>query len=256
MDRYVIDCSHVGLKSVPKSFPTYVTHLYLDDNNIKILENGSFNQENRGLPHLIAISIKRNKLEKIEPDAFRGLPNLKELNLYDNSLKKETSLLKLVFQPLNKSLKMLDIRMNLMNPNIDLVNYPKSVAELSNLEELRMDCLTNKSLPVEYSSLKHLEILIFGGGRWNVRILHQKMFAAISKLRVTKIDLTGLYISMIFEKTFSGLKFLNWLDLSNNPQLSLSMKNFAASLNETSVTKLNLNNTGLGTASQKASALL
>ena len=119
-----------------------------------------------------------------------------------------------------------------------------------------MDCLTNKSLPVEYSSLKHLQTLIFGGGRWNVRILHQNMFAAISKLRVTKIDLTGLYISMIFEKTFSGLKFLNWLDLSNNPQLSLSMKNFAASLNETSVTKLNLNNTGLGTASQKASILL
>ena len=42
--RYVVDCSHVGLKSVPKGFPTYVTHLYLDDNNIKILEKGSFNQ--------------------------------------------------------------------------------------------------------------------------------------------------------------------------------------------------------------------
>ena len=184
--RYVVDCSHVGLKSIPKSFPTYVTHLYLDDNNIKTLENGSFNQENRGLPHLIAISIKRNKLEKIEPDAFRRLPRLKELNLYDNSLKKETSLLKLVFQPLNKSLKMLDIRMNLMNPNIDLVNYPKSVAELSNLEELRMDCLTNKSLPAEYSSLKHLQTLIFGGGRWNVRILHQKNVCSYFKVKGNK----------------------------------------------------------------------
>ena len=252
---YVVDCSHIKLKSIPKNIPIRTTHLYLDDTNIKILENGSFHHGNRGLPHLVTLSIKRSKLKKIEPAAFHWLPNLKELNLY-NRLEKETSLPKSVFKSLNKSLKMLDIRINLMNPNIDLVNYPKAVADLHNLEELRMDCLTNKSLPAEYSSLNHLQRLIFGGGRWNVRILHQKMFAAISKLRVTKIDLNGLYTSMIFEKTFSGLYSLNWLDLSNNPKLSLSMKNFAASLNETSVTKLNLNNTGLGTASQNASTML
>ena len=254
--KYVVDCSHVGLKSVPKTIPIGTTDLYLDDNNITFLENGSLNNKKRGLPHLVALSIKRNKLKKIEPAAFSWLPNLKELNLYSNCLEKKTSLPKLVFKPLKKSLKVLDIRMNLMNPNIDLVNYPKSVAELYNLTELRMDSLTNKSLPAEYSSLNHLQTLIFGGGRWNVRILHQKMFAAILKLAVTKIDLTGLYISMIFEKTFSGLKTLNCLDLSNNPRLSLSMKKFAASLNETSVTKLNLNNTGIGTASQNASTLL
>ena len=132
-----------------------------------------------------------------------------------------------------------------MNPIIDLVNYPKSVAELYSLEELRIDCLRNKSLPAGYSSLKHLKTLIFGGGRRNIRRLHQEMFAAILNLRVTKIDLTRLFISMIWEKTFSGLKYLNWLDLSDNPHLCLSMKNFAASLNETSVTKLNLNNTGI-----------
>ena len=251
-----MDCSYVGLKSVPKSIPIRATHLYLDDNNIKILENGSFKQGNRGLPHLVTLSIKRSKLETIEPAVFHWLPNLKELNLYNNSLEQESSLPKSVFQPLNKSLKMLDIRINLMNPNIDLVNYPKSVAELYNLIELRMDCLTNKSLPTEYSTLTLLQRLILGGGRGNVKILHQKMFAAILKLAVTKIDLTGLYISMIFEETFSDLKFLNWLDLSNNPQLSLSMKNFAASLNETSVTKLNLNNTGIGTVSSSPSTLL
>ena len=253
---YIVDCSHVGLKSVPKFIPIRVTHLYLDDNSIKILENGSFNQENRGLPHLVSLSMKRNKLQTIQIAAFHGLPNLKELNLYNNSLEQESSLPNSVFQPLNRSLKLLDIRINQMNPNTDLVNYPKSVAELHNLTELRMDCLTNKSLPAEYSSLKHLQTLIFGGGRQNVKMLHQKMFAAISKLRVTKIDLAGLYISMIWGKTFPDLKYLNLLDLSNNPQLSLSMKNFSASLHKTSVTKLNLNNTGLGTASQNASMLL
>ena len=99
-------------------------------------------------------------------------------------------------------------------------------------------------------------MLIFGGGRSNVRILHERMFGAILKLNVTKIDLTGMFISMIWENTFSGLKYLDWLDLSNNPYLSLSMKNFAASVNETSVTKINLNNTGIGTGSQSASTLL
>ena len=254
--RYLIDCSHLGLEAIPQIIPIQTTHLYLDDNNLKILQNRSFNQGNKGLPHLVMLSIKRCKLEKIEPAAFHWLPNLTELNLYNNSLEKENSLPNSVFQPLKMSLKMLDIRINLMNPVIDLVNYPNSVAELNNLEELRMDCLTNKSLPAEYSSLKHLQTLIFGGGRSNVKMLHQKMFAALLELNVTKIDLTSLFISMIWEKTFFGLKSLNWLDLSNNPYLSLSMKIFAASLNETSVTKLSLNNTGIGTASSSPSTLL
>ena len=204
----------------------------------------------------MTLSIKRCKLEKIEAAAFHWLPNLEELSLYNNSLEQENSLPNSIFQPLKMSLKILDIRINLMNPKINLMTYPKSVAELQNLVELRMDCLTNKSLPAEYSLLKHLQTLIFGGGQGNIRMLHQNMFAAILKLNVTKIDLTGLYISMIWRQTFSGLKSLSWLDLSNNPYLSLSMKNFAASLNETSVTKLNLNNTGLGTSSKSVSALL
>ena len=255
-DRYVLNCSHHELKSVPKNIPSRTTHLYLDDNNLKILRNGSFRQGNKRLSNLMMLSIKRCKLEKIEPGTFHWLPNLKVLILYNNSLGQENSLPNSVFQPLNKSLKMLDIRINLMNPVIDLVNYPKSVAKLHNLEELRIDCLTNKSLPAEYSSLKHLQTLIFGGGRGNTRILHQEMFAAILKLNVTKIDLTGMFISMIWGKTLSGLKYLDWLDLSNNPYLSLSMKTFAASLNETSVTKLNLNNTGIGSGSQSTSTLL
>ena len=255
-DKYEVYCSNLGLKSVPKNIPIQTTHPYLDDNNIKILKNGSFSLGKRGLPYLVLLSVKRNNMEKIQPATFHWIPNLKELILYNNSLEKENSLPMLLFQPLKMSLKVLDIRINLMNPIIDLLNYPKSVAELYNLKELRMDCLTNKSLPAEYSSLKHLQTLNFGGGRKNIIRLHQEMFAAILELNVTKIDLTGLYIRMIGEKTFSGLKFLNWLDLSNNPDLSLSMKIFAASLNETSVTKLNLNNTGIGNASQSASILL
>ena len=255
-DRYVVDCSRLGLKSVPEGIPKRTTHLYLDDNNLKILQNRSFNVGNRGLPHLVTLSMKRNKLEKIEPATFRWLQNLKELILYNNNLEGKSSLPNLVFQPLNKSLTVLDMRINLMNPNINLIHYPKPVAELHNLEELRIDCLTNKSLPAEYSSLKHLRTLSFGGGRSNVKALHQNMFAAILNLNVTKIDLTDLYINLIWRKTFSGLKSLNWLDLSNNPELSLSMNFFASSLKETSVTKLNLNNTGLGTSSKSVSTLL
>ena len=61
-DRYTVDCSHLGLKFVPKSIPVQTTHLNLDDNNLKILPNGSFNQGKRGLPHLVMLSIKRCKL--------------------------------------------------------------------------------------------------------------------------------------------------------------------------------------------------
>ena len=150
-----------------------------------------------------------------------------------------------VFKPLSKSLKVLDIRKNLLR-DISLTAYPMSVAELGSLEELRMDCLEGKPLPSVYANLYSLQKLIFVNGRGNLRRVVNNTFDAVSKLPIKEISLSGLGVSFIWNGTFSDLRTLETLDVNNNPDLSYSMSQFTASLENMPITKLKLNNTGIG----------
>ena len=174
LDRITVDCSEIGLKSVPKNLPQNITHLYLDYNNIVMLQNGSFGDI--ALPNLIFLSIRHNQITEISTGTFKELYKLENLDLYNNSLKYENSLPGSVFIPLSHSLKVLDIRMNLLGAD---GHYPPSVNELHNLEELRIDCLRDHSLPSEYSELKQLRKIVFSGGRKNVGLLGDDLFSAL-----------------------------------------------------------------------------
>ena len=235
------DCSDTGLKSVPENLPPNITHLYLDSNNIATLQNGLFGR--RHLPNLIFLSIRHNQLKEISTAAFQGLDKLNKLNLYNNSLKYKKSLPGSVFHPLSQSLKVLDIRMNLLGAE---VHYPSSVGELHSLEELRVDCLRGQSLPSRYSNLKQLRKITFSRARKHVGLLNDNLFSAVRDLNVTEVDLAGLDIGVIGKQTFSRLPNLKKLDLSNNIMLGLRYQNFASSLKNTSIQSLMLNNTGMG----------
>ena len=65
-DLFIVDCLNAGLMTVPKSIPTKTTHLYSDNNMIKILENGSFHHKDMGLPKLVKLNIKNNTLKEIQ----------------------------------------------------------------------------------------------------------------------------------------------------------------------------------------------
>ena len=241
LGRVTIDCSYVGLKTVPENLPLNVTHLYLDYNKIVSLQNGSFGRGR--LQCLTFLSIKHNQMKEIYSDGFTGLDRLKELNLFNNSLKYENSLPGSVFVPLSHSLKVLDIRMNLLGAE---KHYPPSVGELYYLEELWIDCLRDQSLPSEYSNLKKVRKIVFSGGRNHVGSLGNNLFSAIKDLNVTEVDLSDLDIGLVGKQTFSQLHNLHKLDLSNNNVLSLQFHNFAPSLKNTSIQSLMLNNTGIG----------
>ena len=244
-NHFKVDCSNSGLSTVPKGIPIKVTHLYLDNNKITRLHEGSFIQGKACLSNLLKLSIKNNKLKKISPGTFTRLRYLQELDLYNNKLYLNTSLPLGVFEPLSKSLKVLDIRKNLLR-DLTLTAYPMSVAELGSLEEFRMDCLEGKPLPSVYANLYSLQKLIFVNGRGNLRRVINNTFDAVSKLPIKEINLSGLGISFIWNGTFSDLGTLETLDVSNNPDLSYSMSQFTASLKNMSITKLKLNNTGIG----------
>ena len=241
LGRVIVDCSNIGLNSVPENLPLNATHLYLDSNNIETLQNGSFGDA--ALPNLIHISIRHNQLTEINTGVFQGLDKLKNLNLHNNSLKYKNSLPRSVFLPIHESLKVLDIRMNLLGAE---VHYPPSVGELHHLEELRMDCLRDQSLPSEYSNLNELKKIVFSTGYKHVGLLNENMFNSVRDLNVTQIDLSSLNIGVIAKETFSQLPNLQKLDLSDNSKLSRQFHNFAPSLKNTSMQFLMLNNTGIG----------
>ena len=238
----IVDCSNARLTSIPNGIPAETTHLYLDQNNLEYLNETSFSKLNLGLR---VLSLKHNKLRRFEVGVFKYLVNLEELALYNNSLELSSSLPTDVFLPL-KALKVLDVRMNLLNEDLALVNYPVSVSELKNVVKLRMDILRSKPLPDEYRFMTRLQRLIFSNGRPNAVSLSNDTFDAIAELKIKEIYLVGLNIGRIGEKTFSKLLHLRLLDLSNNPRLNANIALIAASLRQARVSTLRLNNTGLG----------
>ena len=246
-DSFIVDCSNTGLKAIPKGIPFRTTHLYLNNNKINVLRNNGFAHSKRGLPNLVTLSIRSNAMSKVEIKAFNGLYCLKELDLYNNKLELEDSFPKFIFVPIRDSLEVLDIRRNLLG-DISEISYPVSVGELFALKELRIDCLRNKSLPMEYGTLKNLTKLSFAEGRKEVGFIRDDMIKAVSKAGITDVNLGALKIGFIGNNTFSNLPNLRTLDLSNNPYIIIYVKNIIPSLKETTIQSLKLNNTGIGEA--------
>ena len=238
--KYIVDCSNSGLTFVPRGIPANTTYLNLDYNKLKKLKNDSFPEYNRKLRFL---SVNHNQLTKLESRVFRNTPNIGELNLYNNSLELQNSLHLSVFQPLEKCLKVLDIRMNRLNN--DFMNYPTSIGQLQNLERLKIDCLRDKPLPLEFGNLRKLNILSFAGGRQNILSLGNNMFDTVTKLNISEINLSGLNLRIIGKHTFSKLQMVRKIDLSNNPNLGIHLTDIASSLKKTSIRVLNLSNVGL-----------
>ena len=246
-DNYIVDCSNTGVKSVPEGIPIRTTHLYLNNNGIKILHNNSFVLSKSGLPNLVTLSIRSNAMSKVEIKALKGLLHLRELDLYNNSLKCIDSYPESIFVPISQSLEVLDIRRNLLE-DVTEMDYPISVRELVGLKELRIDCIRNKSLPTEYGKLRNLTKLSFTGGSKKVGFIRDDMFKAVSKAGITDVNLGALEIELIGNDTFSNLPNLRTLDLSNNPYVIIYVKNIISSLKETAILSLKLNNTGIGEA--------
>ena len=126
------------------------------------------------------------------------------------------------------------------------MNYPVSVGELVGLKELRIDCLRNKSLPIEYGKLKNLTKLSFADSRKGLGFVSDDMFLAVAALNITDIDFAGLNIGFIGNNTFLNLPRLKTLDLSNNKVMGYHIENIIPALKKTSIESLKLNNTGMG----------
>ncbi|XP_051818767.1 decorin [Antechinus flavipes] len=79
----VVQCSDLGLESVPKDLPPDTTLLDLQNNKITEIKDGDF----KNLRDLHALILVNNKISKISPGAFAPLGKLERLYLSKNQLK-------------------------------------------------------------------------------------------------------------------------------------------------------------------------
>ncbi|KAM8933686.1 biglycan [Pelodytes ibericus] len=78
----VVQCSDLGLTSVPKNIPKDTTLLDLQNNKIVEIKKDDF----KGLAKLYALVLVNNKISKVNEKAFEPLINLQKLYISKNSL--------------------------------------------------------------------------------------------------------------------------------------------------------------------------
>ncbi|XP_017342828.1 biglycan b [Ictalurus punctatus] len=78
----VVQCSDLGLTSVPQNIPTDTKLLDLQNNRITELKENDF----KGLSNLYALSLVNNQISKVHPRAFTPLKHLQKLYFSKNQL--------------------------------------------------------------------------------------------------------------------------------------------------------------------------
>nr|XP_012233845.1 PREDICTED: protein toll-like [Linepithema humile] len=201
--------------------------LYLNNNNLKVIEPGTFDQ----LENLIYLSLCNNHLTELQPEIFDRLKNLKYLNLCSNYL---TELQPGIFDQL-VTLKALDLNSN------HLVNLTDGIfAKLENLEEVAL-CKNNfTTLPRNLLQTNtKLNKVRLSKSRQNL-ILPEGFFSNLKELKELMLEKNGLIT--LPEDLFRNSYSLKTIKLNNNYLHSLPENIFQ---DLTNLTELELNSNNL-----------
>ena len=77
-----VNCSSKGLDSIPTDLPNNTNYLWLQNNNISVIEDNAFNN----ISMLFTLDLHHNDISVIEETTFNHLPYLIGLNLSENSI--------------------------------------------------------------------------------------------------------------------------------------------------------------------------
>ena len=203
------DCSGLALTDVPEDLPTYIGKLNLYNNNITRLSG-----ESLGIySNLTELYLSFNHINRIEPETFQRLKNLRVLDI---------SLNWLAFEEFNEELFMLNSNIKTLFlagqfvPLVDQRFPSKAISSLTNLEHLSFSPQNNK-LPEGLSFLRKLRILDLQWG--NVGNLTTTFLAPLANLTVDEISFHNCKISNIEDGIFNNLYKLRLVNFACNYDL-------------------------------------
>lgn len=204
----ILNLERNRLTQVPQNFPSMLTHLFLDNNQITNIPANAF----INLGSLQELRIRFNKINKLSGDSFLGLQQLNKLNLYYNYL---NPLPGEIFKSLTRL-----VSLNLAKNNIITIQTSTTprFSSLTSLQYLNLadnkctfiqsdtfkDTLSLRYLHLENNSLGKLLAEDFGG----------TMFQSLGNLK--ELSLMNNGISSFPEPSFKNLGSLQYLNVSNN----------------------------------------
>uniref|UniRef100_A0A1I8Q9R3 LRRCT domain-containing protein n=1 Tax=Stomoxys calcitrans TaxID=35570 RepID=A0A1I8Q9R3_STOCA len=223
----IVDFSHCAMKQLSGDlFATLqdLKHIYLNDNNIQEINDGSF----MDLWNISSIDLSNNQITSIRPGAFVNVMHLRKLNLRGNQL----SAFKGEFFNTGTGLEELDISNNHLSylfpssfrihPRLRLIlaahnKFSFFPAELiSSLQYLEHVDLSHNQLKtieeLDFARLPRLRVLKVAHNQLDM--LSEMAFHNTTQLQV--LDFSHNSLDRIGERTFEGLIRLESLNLENN----------------------------------------
>nr|AGK40936.1 toll-7 [Nilaparvata lugens] len=153
----VVDCSRQNNDQIPRRIPMDATHVYLDGNNLKELQNHVF----IGRKNMRTLFVNASRIQTIQNRTFNGLNALRVLHLEDNLIKE---LKGYEFDHLSQ-LRELYLQNNQIAHIGNSTLFP-----LKSLEILRLDGNRLVSFPVWQLTLNsYLVEVTLGNNRWSCR---------------------------------------------------------------------------------------
>ncbi|CAG0915729.1 unnamed protein product [Notodromas monacha] len=184
-------------------------------------------------PAVLHLDLTKNRLKRIEPEAFKPVPTLKTLDLSDNMLE---DLHVLTFAGLSQSLETLLMRRSLAKPaswprkffagftslvTLDLrangITHldAEDFADMGSLKQINLDLNFISRLPAELFSPAHTPVIEVVSFKYNyLQEIPSMAFAKLDHLR--EVLLSENRIDVIEKKAFSDLDRIQYIDLSNN----------------------------------------
>ncbi|BFZ00798.1 hypothetical protein BsWGS_03837 [Bradybaena similaris] len=228
------DYSFCNLTSVPLDLNFKITELLLNNNVISIIRTKGFSH----YTFLEKLVLSSNRIIILEDDAFYGLSRLTLLDLANNSLGTHGNFSDRIFQPLI-SLKVL--LMDGINWHAPLPDAGVFLAYLHNLEELVTDYNNGTEFGPGFRNLTLLRNLTLSCHLFPPPSSRQT-FTNLEQITHLKILLSDTRGTRIQTGTFSHLKNLTSLDISDNSFTKDGLQVILLDLKESSLQSLRMDN--------------
>ncbi|XP_064598422.1 toll-like receptor 4 [Liolophura sinensis] len=224
--RNFLDCSFLGLKSVPTADVhfTGAEGLDLKGNLIETIKSDIFST-NLELNYL---DLSKNQIAKLEPKAFHGLSKLAVLNLSGNNIELSSDVITAkLFEPL---VSLQEIRLQNIVPMKSSQKWrgvDAAFGKLGNLTRLYIDFPRDFVFENGFSALTKLTTISTSGRERSVEnctlgSLRNSTFSALRNLHIKELQLMHCSLVTIESGTFEPLTSLYSLELVNNLNLGLN----------------------------------